>query len=65
MSNENSFSNERHETRRRITPGRARKSAEPKQEVELIALEIDEDFDLGSDPYNHTGSHCIVKLRDH
>jgi hypothetical protein len=34
------------------------------KDVEVVALEIDENYDLGGDPYNHTGSHCVVKLRD-
>ena len=34
----------------------------PVKGVKLLALEIDEDFDLGSDPYNRTGSHCVIKL---
>ena len=63
MSSEKTTSAEQHETRLRMTPGRASESANPKQDVEVIALEIDEDFDLGGDPYNHPGSHCIVELR--
>jgi hypothetical protein len=31
---------------------------------EVINLEIDEDDDFGSDPYNRTGSHCVLKIRD-
>ncbi len=34
------------------------------RKAELITLEIDDDYDTGSDPYNCTGSHCVVKLRD-
>lgn len=33
------------------------------REPELVALEID-DSDSGSDPYNHTGSHCVLKFAD-
>jgi len=29
---------------------------------ELLKLEIDENDDFGSDPYNRTGSHCILDL---
>ena len=36
----------------------------PPRGVEVLSLEIDEDFDLGSDPYNRTGSHCIIKIDD-
>lgn len=32
--------------------------------VEVVNLEIDENYDLGGDPYNHTGSHCVVKLSE-
>ena len=65
MSNEKNLSTEQHATRLRLAQGLARKTVKRRQEVEVIALEIDEEFDLGGDPYNHTGSHCIVKLRDH
>lgn len=29
---------------------------------EVVTLEIDENDDFGSDPYNRTGSHCVLKL---
>ena len=32
------------------------------QVSEVINLEIDEDDDFGSDPYNRTGSHCVLKV---
>ncbi len=32
------------------------------QAPEVIKLEIDENDDFGSDPYNRTGSHCILKI---
>jgi len=32
------------------------------QAPEVINLEIDEDDDFGSDPYNRTGSHCVLKI---
>ena len=63
MSDKKNMSTEQRETRLRAVQ-LARRSPEPKPDVEVIALEIDEDFDLGGDPYNHTGSHCVVKLRD-
>ncbi len=31
---------------------------------EIVTLEIDENDDFGSDPYNRTGSHCVLKLGD-
>ena len=31
---------------------------------EVINLEIDENDDFGSDPYNRTGSHCVLKIDD-
>ena len=64
MTNEKNPSTEQHETRLRLARGFARKSVKPRQDVEVVALEIDEDFHLGGDPYNHTGSHCVVKLRE-
>lgn len=64
MSNEKNMSTERRKARLRPARGLVRGSTEPSQNVEVIALEIDDDFDLGGDPYNHTGSHCVVKLRD-
>ena len=37
--------------------------ASPKTDVEVVGLEIADDFDLGGDPYNHTGSHCVIEIR--
>jgi len=31
---------------------------------DIVNLEIDENDDFGSDPYNRTGSHCVLKLGD-
>ena len=31
------------------------------QEVEITSLEIEQDPDQGSDPYNRTGQFCIVE----
>lgn len=31
---------------------------------EVVNLELDENDDFGSDPYNHTGSHCVLKFDD-
>ncbi len=33
----------------------------PKSDVELMSLEIADD-DFGGDPYNHTGTHCVLKI---
>ena len=32
------------------------------QEVEITSLEIENDPDRGSDPYNRTGQFCVVKI---
>jgi len=37
-------------------------SAKPAKDIEVIALSIDENDDFGSDPYNRTGSHCVLKI---
>ena len=34
------------------------------QGIEILALNIADEFDAGGDPYNRTGSFCIVKNRD-
>ena len=34
------------------------------QGIEILALNIANVFDAGGDPYNRTGSFCIVKNRD-
>ena len=33
----------------------------PKRDVEVVSLEIEDD-DFGGDPYNHTGTHCVLKI---
>jgi hypothetical protein len=35
-------------------------SSKPVKDVKVIALSIDENDDFGGDPYNHTGSHCVL-----
>ena len=35
----------------------------PARSVDVVSLEIADD-DLGGDPYNHTGSHCVLKIDD-
>ena len=32
--------------------------------VEVLSLSIDEDFDLGGDPYNRTGQFVALELRE-
>ena len=31
------------------------------REIEVVGLEIADD-DFGGDPYNHTGTHCVLKV---
>lgn len=33
----------------------------PKRDVEVVSFEIADD-DFGGDPYNHTGTHCVLKI---
>ncbi len=33
----------------------------PQNDVAVVSLEIADD-DLGGDPYNHTGTHCVLKI---
>ena len=35
----------------------------PPRDVEVVSLEIADD-DFGGDPYNHTGTHCVLKIDD-
>jgi len=35
-----------------------------RQDIEILALNIANEFDAGGDPYNRTGSFCIVNDRD-
>ena len=34
----------------------------PRQQLELLALEIEQD-DFGGDPYNRTGQFCVEELK--
>jgi len=34
------------------------------QGVEILSLKIADELDAGGDPYNRTGSFCIIKKRD-
>ena len=34
------------------------------QGIEILSLKIADDFDAGGDPYNRTGSFCVIKNRD-
>lgn len=37
-------------------------SARPVKDVKVVALSLDENDDFGGDPYNRTGSHCVLKI---
>ena len=39
-------------------------SSKPAKDVKVIGLSIDENDDFGGDPYNHTGSHCVLEFDD-
>ena len=36
----------------------------PTNDVKVVLLEIDENDDVGGDPYNHTGSYCVPEFDD-
>ena len=64
MSNEKGFISE-------PTPGVAANPGDAdatlpaaKTQVGAVALEIDKNDDPGGDPYNHTGSYCILEFGD-
>ncbi|NCF15264.1 MAG: hypothetical protein GWP62_08145 [Gammaproteobacteria bacterium] len=42
----------------------AESSKPGKKDVKLVSLSIDENDDFGGDPYNRTGSHCVLKFDD-
>ncbi len=33
------------------------------QGVEILSLDVADDFDTGGDPYNCTGQFCVIKIR--
>ncbi len=35
-----------------------------RQGIDVMSLEIAPDLDSGGDPYNRTGSHCVIKVED-
>ena len=35
-----------------------------RQGIDVKSLEIAPDLDSGGDPYNRTGSYCIIKVKD-
>jgi len=39
-------------------------SSKTAKDVKVISLSIDENDDFGGDPYNHTGSHCVLEFDD-
>ena len=41
--------------------GRLVSKQRPEPDVEIVSFEIADD-DFGGDPYNHTGSHCVLKI---
>ena len=47
-----------------IVERRADPTANRSARVEVVSLAIDEDFDLGCDPYNRTGQFMALKQRD-
>jgi len=55
-----------------VTPTGEETSVEPKdasqagrgQGIEILSLNIADEPDAGGDPYNRTGSFCIIKKRD-
>jgi len=44
--------------------GRAADAGAKKPVPEVVNLELDKNDDFGSDPYNRTGSHCVLELDD-
>jgi len=47
-----------------VVRGHGRGIGEKPPAPEIINLEIDENDDFGGDPYNRTGSHCVLKISD-
>ena len=35
-----------------------------RQGIDVTSLEIAPDMDSGGDPYNRTGSYCVIKVED-
>ena len=35
-----------------------------RQGIDVMSLEIAPDLDAGGDPYNRTGSYCVIKVED-
>ena len=35
-----------------------------RQGIDVMSLEIAPDLDSGGDPYNRTGSYCIIKIEE-
>lgn len=33
-------------------------------QIEISSLTIDESMDGGGDPYNNTGKHCVLKIKE-
>lgn len=39
-------------------------ASKPAKDVKVVSLSIDDNDDFGGDPYNHTGSHCVLEFSD-
>ena len=37
---------------------------QPLKDVKVVSLALDENDDLGGDPYNHKGSYCVPEFDD-
>ena len=35
-----------------------------RQGIDVVSLEIAPDLDSGGDPYNRTGSYCVIKVKE-
>ena len=35
-----------------------------RQGIDVMSLKIAPDLDSGGDPYNRTGSHCVIKIEE-
>lgn len=44
--------------------GKVTKPKKPVDDVKVMSFEIDDDDDFGGDPYNRTGSHCVLKFTE-
>ena len=49
---------------RRIVPVMKGAQVTRASEIDINSLTIDETFDGGADPYNSTGMHCVLKIKE-